>query len=639
MKKKQVHQHKTKMKESFGDRMVGVVCYIIFSLCALVCVYPFYYIFINTISANDLSARGVILFWPRGIHFQNYVSALKIDGLFQAAKISLGRTVIGTFCTVGASAFLGYMFTQEDMWHKKFWYRILVATMYFNAGIIPWFLTMKNMHLTNNFLGYILPAIVSPFNIILTKTFVESVPKELQEAAEIDGAGTIKVFLKIMIPVIKPIMATVAIFSAVNQWNAFQDTLLLMTDTKLYPLQFILYQYLNQASSLKALANSSASSGAMAAAFAVKKYLEDGHSGTVIFYGCPGEEGGAAKAFMARDRIWKELDAALTWHPSSVNQVTSGTCNTCIQVEYKFTGVASHASGAPELGRSALDAVELMNVGVQFLREHMPDSARIHYAITDAGGNSPNVVQPHAQVLYMVRSQLAKDALALEKRVDKIAEGAALMTETSVKKRFIDGCSNTVPNKVLETLLWKNFNEVGIPTYTKEEEEYAKAINKAIFPGTQGGPLMHIIAAKAVCFGEALKPEFKEYQKQVVNNAKALADALIAEGFNLVSGGTDNHLMLVDLQNMNITGKELQNRLDEVYITVNKNAVPNDPASPFVTSGVRIGTPAVTTRGLKEEDMKTIAKLIKMTITDFDTKADEIRAEVTKICDKYPLYE
>ena len=171
------------------------------------------------------------------------------------------------------------------------------------------------------------------------------------------------------------------------------------------------------------------------------------------------------------------------------------------------------------------------------------------------------------------------------------------------------------------------------------KEEYAKAINKAIFPGTQGGPLMHIIAAKAVCFGEALKPEFKTYQEQVVKNAKALAEALVEEGFNLVSGGTDNHLILVDLQNMNITGKELQNRLDEVYITVNKNAVPNDPASPFVTSGVRIGTPAVTTRGLKEEDMKTIAKLIKMTITDFDTKADEIRAEVTKICDKYPLYE
>ena len=171
------------------------------------------------------------------------------------------------------------------------------------------------------------------------------------------------------------------------------------------------------------------------------------------------------------------------------------------------------------------------------------------------------------------------------------------------------------------------------------KEKYAKDINKAIFPGTQGGPLMHIIAAKAVCFGEALKPEFKTYQEQVVKNAKALAEALIDEGFDLISGGTDNHLMLVDLRNMKITGKELQNRLDEVYITLNKNAVPNDPESPFVTSGVRIGTPAVTTRGLVEEDMKTIAKLIKLTITDFDTKADYIRSEVTKICDKYPLYE
>ena len=171
------------------------------------------------------------------------------------------------------------------------------------------------------------------------------------------------------------------------------------------------------------------------------------------------------------------------------------------------------------------------------------------------------------------------------------------------------------------------------------KEEHAKAINKAIFPGTQGGPLEHIIGAKAICFGEAMKPEFKAYQEQVIGNAKALAEALMEEGFHLVSGGTDNHLMLVDLQNMGITGKELQHRLDEVYITVNKNAVPNDPQSPFVTSGVRIGTPAVTTRGLKEDDMKVIAKLIKMTVTDFETKADEIRAAVTEICDKYPLYE
>ena len=149
---------------------------------------------------------------------------------------------------------------------------------------------------------------------------------------------------------------------------------------------------------------------------------------------------------------------------------------------------------------------------------------------------------------------------------------------------------------------------------------------------------MHIIAAKAVCFGEALKPEFKAYQQQVVKNAKALAEAMVEEGFDLVSGGTDNHLMLVDLQNMDLSGKEMQKRLDEVYITVNKNAVPNDPASPFVTSGIRIGTPAVTTRGLKEEDMKTIAGLIKMAVTDFESKSDEIRRSVNQICEKYPLY-
>ena len=171
------------------------------------------------------------------------------------------------------------------------------------------------------------------------------------------------------------------------------------------------------------------------------------------------------------------------------------------------------------------------------------------------------------------------------------------------------------------------------------KEEHAKAINKAVFPGTQGGPLEHVIAAKAVCFGEALRPEFKTYQEQILKNAKTLADALMEEGFQLVSGGTDNHLMLVDLQNMGITGKELQRRLDEVYITVNKNAVPNDPASPFVTSGIRIGTPAVTTRGLKEEEMRTIARLIKMAVTDFDTKADEIRGTVNEICGRYPLYE
>ena len=170
-------------------------------------------------------------------------------------------------------------------------------------------------------------------------------------------------------------------------------------------------------------------------------------------------------------------------------------------------------------------------------------------------------------------------------------------------------------------------------------EELAKKINKSIFPGIQGGPLMHVIAGKAVCFGEALKDSFKEYEQQVVKNAKALADALMEKGFNLVSGGTDNHLMLVDLQSFNITGKELEHRLDEVFITVNKNAVPNDPQSPFVTSGVRIGTPAVTTRGLKEDDMRQIAEFIYLAATDFENNADKIREGVNAICKKYPLYE
>ncbi len=163
--------------------------------------------------------------------------------------------------------------------------------------------------------------------------------------------------------------------------------------------------------------------------------------------------------------------------------------------------------------------------------------------------------------------------------------------------------------------------------------------NKAIFPGTQGGPLEHVIAAKAVCFGEALKPEFKTYQAQVRKNAVALADALAKQGFKLLTGGTDNHLMLVDLRGMEVSGKELQNRCDEGYITLNKNTVPNDPRSPFVTSGVRIGTPAITSRGLKEEDMPKVAECIWLAATDFENQADYIRAEVTKLCDKYPIYQ
>ena len=217
--------------------------------------------------------------------------------------------------------------------------------------------------------------------------------------------------------------------------------------------------------------------GAFAAAAAVKDYLERTSTpGTLLFFGCPGEEGGAAKAFMARERLWEELDAAITWHPGDTNEVTTGTNNSCIQVLYKFKGIAAHAAGNPQDGRSALDAVELMNVGVQFLREHASEKARIHYAIIDGGGFSPNVVQPTASVLYMVRSNRVREAVELLSRVDKIAEGAALMTETSFERIFVDGTANTVPNCVLERALWDNMEAVGAPQYDEDEWELARRI-------------------------------------------------------------------------------------------------------------------------------------------------------------------
>lgn len=238
-----------------SDLIITILTYVLFSAFTFICVYPFYYIIINTISANDISARGEVIFWPQQIHFQNYVDIFKVPGLWNALMISLSRTVIGTTLTVGASAFLGYMFTKDKIWMRKFWYRFTIVTMFFNAGIIPWYLTMKMLGLTNNFLAYVLPTIVAPFYIILVKTFVENTPKELQQAATIDGAGTITIFWRIMLPICKPILATVAIFAAVDQWNSFQDTLLLVTNSKLYSLQFILYNYINQASSLSTLVN------------------------------------------------------------------------------------------------------------------------------------------------------------------------------------------------------------------------------------------------------------------------------------------------------------------------------------------------------------------------------------------------
>ncbi|MBP5601799.1 MAG: carbohydrate ABC transporter permease [Treponema sp.] len=255
-------------KKTAEDYIISAATYIIYTFFAFVCVYPFYYILINSVSANDLSERGKVLIVPLKFHLSNYKQVMKISGLVTSFKISILRTVIGTICTVIVSGFLGYMFTKETLWKRKFWYRFVVATMYFNAGIIPWFITMRNLHLTNNFWAYIFPVAVQPFYIVLCKTFVESIPKELEEAAVIDGAGTLQIFFRIIIPVIKPIIATVAIFASVAQWNSFQDTLLLVTDPKLYTLQFTLYQYINQASSLKALVNNSTSASALAASLA-----------------------------------------------------------------------------------------------------------------------------------------------------------------------------------------------------------------------------------------------------------------------------------------------------------------------------------------------------------------------------------
>ncbi|WP_338555150.1 carbohydrate ABC transporter permease [Paenibacillus sp. KS-LC4] len=230
--------------------LFSILNYTMFGLFTLLCIFPFYYLFINTISDNDLSSRGLILFFPEGIHFQNYLKVFHVQGLKLAMLVSVSRTVLGTILTVAASAFLGYLFTRSEMWGRKFWYRFLILTMYFNAGIIPWFITMKNLGLMNNFWAYILPGIVVPFNIILVKTFIESTPIALQESAQIDGAGYITIFYKIVMPLITPILATLAIFTAVGQWNSFTDTLFLVNDSKLFTLQFILYRYLNEANSL-----------------------------------------------------------------------------------------------------------------------------------------------------------------------------------------------------------------------------------------------------------------------------------------------------------------------------------------------------------------------------------------------------
>jgi len=272
--------------------------------------------------------------------------------------------------------------------------------------------------------------------------------------------------------------------------------------------------------------------GALAAAVAVKQYLQStGKEGTVIFFGCPGEEGGAGKAFMARENAWRELDAALTWHPASENQVVTGTCNSCIQVLYRFSGIAAHAAGNPHDGRSALDAVELMNIGVQFLREHMTDDCRIHYAVTDSGGVSPNVVQAKASVLYMVRATKVADSVKLQARVDDIAKGAALMTGTTYERVFIDGTADTLPNHRLEKLLFENFWELGVPHYDEEETAFAETLHST-YPHGDFVPGVGAMADAKIA---------KKVRKLTKNMTKPLNDFLMPlyTGDVFMPGSTD----------------------------------------------------------------------------------------------------
>ncbi|MDN4483901.1 carbohydrate ABC transporter permease [Demequina lignilytica] len=252
---------------TFGDILFAMANYSLFALLVVICAYPFYYLIINSVSANDISALGDVRLFPQGFHLSNYEQVFQLQGLPMAAAVSVGRTVIGTLLTVLASAFLGFMFTQQRMWGRKFWYRFLIITMYFSAGLIPIFIIMKNLGLTNTFWVYILPFIVQPFFVILVKTYVESMPASLQEAAEVDGASLLQVFFKIYLPNMTPILATVAIFSAVTQWNSFQDTLIYITDQSLYTLQYLLYMFINQASSLaQAAQNAGGNLGQIASA-------------------------------------------------------------------------------------------------------------------------------------------------------------------------------------------------------------------------------------------------------------------------------------------------------------------------------------------------------------------------------------
>lgn len=240
-----------------GDAIFNTFNITIFLLFTFTCVFPFYYIFINTISDNHMAATGRVLFWPVGVHFNNYLEVMRLRGIGRAALVSVARTVIGTAMTLIGSSFLGYAFTKKEYWHRKFWYRFVVVAMYFNAGLIPGFVTIKKLGLMDNFLVYILPSTVVPFNVILFKTFIEQIPASMEESVQIDGGGYLVRYFKIILPLSTPILATIAVFSCTAQWNSFLDTLLYINSQKLQTLQFLLYQYINKVNALAALMRTS----------------------------------------------------------------------------------------------------------------------------------------------------------------------------------------------------------------------------------------------------------------------------------------------------------------------------------------------------------------------------------------------
>ena len=261
--------HKKKTKYTVGDVIFNILNYAFFGIFTISCIFPFYYLFINTISDNSLVRIGAINFIPKGIHFQNYLSMLGADEILDAFVISVSRTFIGTALMVVISALAGYLMTKQEMWHRKIWYRFLVITMYFNAGLVPTYLNFLMLGLTENYLVYIIPAIVQPYNIILVKTYIESIPAELEESAFIDGASHMKIFRNIIWPLSKPILATIAIFGAVGHWNSFMDSILYMSGTpELQTLQHRLYIYLNQTTSLASLMQGGVSSSQAASAMA-----------------------------------------------------------------------------------------------------------------------------------------------------------------------------------------------------------------------------------------------------------------------------------------------------------------------------------------------------------------------------------